>query len=539
MFKRSFSIFIIAILVALALPTTTPTRAQEGTGAETYMVPMPDGVSLATSVVLPDGEGPFPVLLVRTPYGRISELEVAGLVSRFGVATVAQDTRGRFDSEGYDWSFRADRDDGQATLDWITAQPWSNGRIATFGGSALGITQYMMAPGASDALRCQLVFVATPDLYRHAVYQGGVLREALAVGWLTFNESQHLIAPFTAEYLNGEFWDDGRIVDYSQVNAAAIHIGGWYDIFARGTVAAFQGYQNEGGPGARGQQHLVMGPWVHGFGATQVGDLAYPEAEMNLAQLLIPWVSRCLLLDEVDLSNFPTVQYFTMGAVDEPDAPGNVWQEAEEWPPSDVVEESLYLHPDNHLDIEPADADGGGDTFIYDPADPSPSLGGQNLILDNGAYDQREVEEREDVVVYSTVPLAEAVEVTGNMRAEIWFTTDVVDTDIVVRVTDVYPDGRSMLVADGIFRARFRNSPDFTSEELLTPGESYAVTVDLGPTSIVFNEGHRIRISVTSSNAPRFLPNPNTGAMFGTGIPATTTILHSEDYPSALVLPVR
>ena len=529
-------------------PTGAPTPATATNGSILdVMVPMPDGVRLATTICLPQdhGHGPWPALLIRTPYGRDPCAEHSDLL-KIGIVAVTQDARGRFDSEGADVGFFADREDGQATLDWIAAQPWSNGGVATYGGSAMGIVQYLLAPGAPDALRCQWVEMAVPDVYRYAVYQGGAYRYELTELWLKDSNSAHLIEPFRAHHLNTSYWDPVQITeDYGDVRVPAVHIGGWYDVFARGTVDAFLGYQNQGGEGAAGQQHLIMGPWPHAAYTTEVGELVFPNADQQEYDIWT-WLKACLLDEPQGLSTLaalPAVHYYTMGAAGEAGAPGNEWHDADRWPPEDVVGVPVYLYPGNSLRIEPPQTDGGGDLFVYDPTDPAPTLGGANLFIDAGAYDQRPIEARDDVVVYTSPFLDEPVEVTGDLRAQIWITTDVPDTDIVVHLTDVYPDGRSMLVADGIFRARYRNCPDFTCEEFLKPGEPVVLTVDLGPTSIVFNTGHRIRINITSSNAPRFSPNPNTGAMYlekgAVGRIAHTTILHSTSYPSVIILPVR
>ncbi len=531
-------------------PTGTPLRGDlddigQNEGSTKVMVPMPDGVRLATTVCLPQGHGPWPALLIRTPYGRDSCEERTDM-TEMGIAAVTQDARGRFDSEGEDVGFFADQEDGQATLEWIAAQPWSNGRVATYGGSAMGIVQYLMAPGAPDVLRCQWIGSASPDLYSHAVFQGGVYRYEMVETWLQETGSGHLIAPWRAHYLNTGYWDPVQIVaDYGSVHVPAVHEGGWYDVFARGTVDGFLGYQNQGGAGAAGQQHLLMGPWPHSDYTTEVGELTFPDADRVDYDLRI-WLKACLMDEPGDVAavaTWPAVRYYTMGAVGEADAPGNEWRDADSWPPEGVEEVPVYLHPGSTLAIEPPGADGGGDLFVYDPGDPAPTWGGANLFIEDGPRDQRAIEARDDVVVYSSPTLDEPLEVTGDLSALIWITTDVPDTDIVVRLTDVYPDGRSMLVADGIIRARFRNSPDFSSETLLEPGEAVLLTVDLGPTSIIFNAGHRIRVSVTSSNAPRFSPNPNTGATYveegAGGQIAHTTVLHDAEHPSAIILPIK
>ncbi len=517
------------------------------TREEIVMVPMQDGVRLATSTFLPAGDGPWPALLMRTPYDRKTDTSIAVDLTNLGVAVVLQDMRGYHDSMGLVSGFFSDQEDGHATLNWIAAQPWSNGRVATFGGSALGIAQYLLAPGANDSLRCQWVEVATPDVYGEAVFQGGVYRDELAIQWMEGNFSSHLIEPFKAHPLNTDYWEAVQITDeYDAINVPAMHVSGWHDIFARGTIAAFLGYQNQGGEGAVGQQHLIMGPWTHDINSSIVGELTYPDAVLeDYDAWQETWLNACLFKDrqaQKEVDSLPVVQYFSMGAVGEDGAPGNIWQTAETWPPSGATNLILYLNANGLLGRHPPDIGGGGDTFLYDPSNPVPTIGGANLHLEAGAFDQRAIETREDVLVYTTSWLHEPLEVTGNLQAFIWMVTNVPDTDIIVRLTDVYPDGRSMLVAEGILRARYHDSPNFTSWEFLEPGRPYRLSIDLGPTSIVFNTDHRIRISITSSSVPRFLPNPNTGAMYlgpgETGWIAHTSILHNAQYPSVIILPV-
>lgn len=531
---------------------TDPSTTTSPTGTHTMMVPMPDGIGLATTIYLPeDGSGPWPSVLQRTPYGRESVEDFiwfGEILSEEGVVAIVQDQRGRYDSEGEDIGFFADTADGQATLDWIVAQPWSNGRVATEGGSAQGIAQYLLAPGASDALTCQWIDVATPDFYSDAVYQGGVFREALAGGWLEDIGSSHLIAEYMSQPLDGDYWDAADITDaFEDVHVPAYHVGGYLDIFARGIVTGFLGYQYEGGEGAAGRQHLVLGPWAHGVDESTVGEATYPAAGNThvFGEWQGIWYEVCVYghMDMSELDALPTVSYFTMGAVGEADAPGHAWHTAETWPPKGFTETRLYLQSNNTLATAAPEQATGGDPFAYDPDDPSPTICGANLLIEAGSCDQRPVEEREDVIVYTSAELDVPLEVTGDLYAEIWITTDVPDTDIVVRLTDVYPDGRSMLVADGILRARYQGDPDFTSFELLEPDTPYLLTLDLGPTSIIFNAGHRIRVSVTSSNWPRFGINPNTGEMFlkegDVGRIARTTILRDAEHPSALVVPTR
>ena len=550
MIKRRYVAGIMVGIAGLIIGLVSSAGAENPVEPRLMMVAMPDGVQLATDVYLPHEQGPWPVLVMRTPYGRDMAREIGQGLAGVGVVTVAQDVRGRYDSEGVYSGFFDERSDGQATLEWILNQEWSSDRIVTFGGSALGIAQYMLAPGAPDALRCQWIEVGTPDLYSDLVYEGGAYRTELVDLWLEALDEEHIIPEWQAHPLNTAYWDPVQIVDdFAQVNTTAVQIGGWYDIFARGMVDGFLGYQEQGGPGAAGHQHLIMGPWTHTVNDPVVGEITFPDAVYEEYEtLFFLWVDACLLEGGLGvgtreaLDALPAVTYYTMGAIGEPDAPGNEWHTTDTWPPAGV-DVPVYLHADGILAGEAPAEQGGADRFMYDPADPAPTICGRNLNIAAGMCDQRPLEGREDVLVYSTGALPEPVEVTGDIRSELWVSTDVPDTDIVVRLTDVYPDGRSMLVADGIARLSMYANPDHSSVSEITPGEPVRLTIDLGPTSIVFNQGHSIRISVTSSNAPRSNPNPNTGARFASdekpAMIAHTSILHDAAHPSAFILPMR
>lgn len=536
-----FVLLCAAVLFVTSMPSPQPIVAQSNT--EVVMVAMPDGTRLATQITLPAGDGPFPTLLMRTPYGRDGESddEMASL----GVAVVIQDARGTSESEGVYTGFRDARADGQATINWILEQAWSNGRIATYGGSALGIAQYMLAPGANEALVCQWVEVGMPNLHK-TIYENGVYRAGLIDTWMTETGAPAMIPELRANPTPSAWWDAVRINDYSTVKARAFHVGGYYDIFSRGTIDAFLGYQNESA--AAGQQHLVMGPWTHGLYSAEVGQLIVEAAEVTFTDELFLWLDACLfdgangLGTFEDLDALPSVSYFTLGS-SENGAPGNQWHTADTWPPPGYNNTELYLQPNSTLAFTPPAANVDGTTFQYNPADPSPTVCGRLLFGNAGACDQTAVEQRGDVIVFTTATLDAPLEVTGDWRANIWISTDVTDTDIVVRVTDVYPDGTSLLVLDSAMRATYHNSPDFSEPTPLLPGEPVLLSFDLGPMSYIFNEGHQIRVSITSANAPHFAPNPNTGALFleagQSGQIATTTVLHDADHPSSITLPIR
>jgi uncharacterized protein len=514
------------------------------------MVAMRDGVGLATDVYLPKGDGPFPVMLYRTPYGRGTLSATKGLTDA-GVAVVAQDMRGRYDSEGVDPVFLSDGDgalsDGYDTMEWIVAQDWNDGLIGTAGGSALGIVQYMQASADPPGLVAMHAAVATPNLYSDAMFQGGVRRYALSHNWLEGQESLHFEDELAAHPFEDDYWDPVQTADqYGDVHAAGVHTGGWYDVFGQGTIDAFVGYQHSGGEGAVGEQKLVMGPWTHGGqGKRTQGELTFPESATepphpDLFEILFDFY---LAVDhpnvELEPDDVAAVQYYVMGDVDDEDAPGNVWRTAADWPP-EAAPVRLHLQPDGGLAEACPDADGGATSYLFDPDDPSPTLCGANLTIDAGPCDQRSVELRDDVVLFDTGVLDAPMEVTGRVVAHLFVDIDRPDADLMVRMTDVYPDGRSILISDGALRLATRGTTtDLTS---LQPGEIVEGVVDLWSTSVIIDEGHRLRISVTSSNSPRFSVNKNNGLPYpqsveGDGAPVLVAIHHDAEHASYLEVP--
>ncbi|GAB4448478.1 MAG: CocE/NonD family hydrolase [Anaerolineae bacterium] len=535
----------VAVAAALFILRGAPApeaEAQADGPTLTEMVPMDDGVRLATDVYLPGGDGPFPTLLARTPYNkdRYGYLRYA---NDLGAALVVQDMRGRYASEGEDPAFHTDAADGQATLRWVAAQPWSNGVIATTGASAMGAAQYLMAPDAPDALRCQWSDFAFSDLYRHKVFPGGLYRLQLVEEWLERQGNLPMLETWEQHPLLDDYWAAASITgQYGRIHVPAVHLSGWYDPFLLGTLEAFNGYQEQGGAGAAGAQYLIVGPWTHDRINPEQGEVTFVgNAGLDRASLIPAWLRWCFYGENTGVEAWPAVRYYTMGALGEAGAPGNEWREADAWPVP-ATETAFYLGADGSLSAA-MPAEEGSDSYVHDPNDPVPTVGGANIGPESGPFDQTPIEGREDVLVYTTPPLASPVAVTGVVRARIWLASDAPDTDIIVRLTDVYPDGRSMLVTDGGLRARFRDG-DYTRESFLTPGTPYELTFDVGATSIVFNAGHRIRIIVASSNAPRFEPNPGlaetwrAGAWLDAARPATNTILRGPAHPSALLLPV-
>jgi predicted acyl esterase len=510
---------------------------------DTYMVPMRDGIHLATDVYLPIiFDKPHGSIFLRTPYNK-DDLYILGvLLALVGWPVVIQDIRGTHASEGIYQGFRKCQTDGPDALTWIGSQVWSNGKVATVGPSALGITQYLTAGANPPELACQGVMVATPNLHKHAVYQGGEFRKQLVEEWLKGQDAIYLLEEiFQQENYSLEFWTNVSLEDnWEDINVPAIHMGGWYDIFLQGITDGFYGYQHLGGSGAQGKSKLVIGPWTHEGSITyQQGELTYPENSMIVVELVLMFlemVEKYTMNENNDFDDRPAVWYYVMGDVDVIDAPGNEWRFADDWPiPADYV--SWYFHENGVLSkTNPIDYDSL--TYTYDPTNPVPTLGGQNLEMPPGPYDQTSIESRSDVLIFTSDELTEPYEATGPIKARIYVSSDCPDTDFTVKLTDVYPDGRSMLITDGILRMRNRNGVDHW--EFMQPNEIYEVEVDIWSTSYIWNAGHRIRVAVSSSNYPRFLANPNTNDSINNNETyniAQNTLYLDSDHQSCIILP--
>lgn len=528
--------------------------------ADKVMVPMRDGMELATDVFLPSSGGPaYPVVLARSVYGRGAGAQLSQVFNAMGIAFVVQDTRGRGDSVGAkDMVFADDgwgeHQDGLDTVNWIREQSWCNGKVGTWGMSALGITQVLLAASGAD-VQAQSIVVAASDFYGQLSYQGGVFRKALIEGWLKAQKSLHVVDIWQAHPTRDDFWKGyDAEARAPRITSPALHVGGWFDIFAQGTINNFVTRQMNGGEGAaKGHQILVMGPWPHGI-VRKVGELEFPENyKFNTTALEAKLYRRWLLGDEQALSGEPAVHYYTMGACGEESAPGNEWRTADAWPPFDTVDTPFYLSADHSLNADKNVTKAGRLEYTFDPKDPCPTHGGQNLLLPAGSFDQRKVSGRPDVLAFATAPLESPIEITGNVRVRLFVSTDAPDTDFTAKLVDIYPDGREMLILDNIRRLKFRHG--YETPEPLTRGEVGELEIDLWSTSLIVNAGHRIGVQVSSSNYPRFELNPNSGADFpaykvnpDTGerttvqesLQAAKNTLHvGEATPSCLILPLR
>ena len=532
---RVFATMVITFLLATSV-----------SAAETVMVPMRDGTKLATDYYLPAGDGPFPVIVSRSPYARAQGQGFGALFSAKGMAFVIQDTRGRGDSEGKDAVFGDDgwgeRQDGVDTVQWVKKQPWCNGRVGTFGMSALSITSLLCA-AAGEPLACQVAWVGASQFYGEIAYNGGVFLKALAEKWTEGQGSGYVLETWKSHPSYDSFWQaynmDARA---SKVDAPGLHIGGWWDIFSKGTLNAFVNRQHRGGTNAKGQQFVVIGPWGHGgpMGVT-FGDLTLKDNnKFDVNGESLAFLEHYLTGESGKPFDAPAVRYYTVGDAEDPNAPENEWRSANNWPPFPVTDTPFYLRNDKSLRRESLDSDEPALTFVFDPANPCPTKGGANLTITAGSFDQRELEARSDVLSFASAPLESPLEITGNVRVKLYVSTDAPDTDFTAKLLDIYPDGRAFNMLDGIRRLKYRK--DYREPAPLTPGEVGEVEVELGPISMVVNKGHRIGLHVSSSNFPRFEVNPNTGADFpaegGEMRKANNSICLGLKYPSALILPI-
>jgi hypothetical protein len=527
---------ILLLIFVLSLAALAPAYSQQPAGRADEMVPMRDGVKLATTIYLPDGEGPWPVVLVRTPYGKDTQSSSHASWTKRGFALVTQDCRGRFKSEGQYRPFVDDPQDGYDTVEWIARQKWSNGKVGMFGASAMGITANLAAIANPPHLAAIFTMVARSSIYHQSAFNGGVFRKELNELWLKRMNAEDVLQETFRHNVYDGFYDSNEMsLHWQKIHVPAYNYGGWYDIFSQGNVDNFVGLQTKGGKGARGNQKLMMGPWGHGA----IEEVKYPaNSVVNVSEEAMRWFDYWLKGVDNGIMREPSVRYYAMGDVTDPKAPGNEWRTAASWPvPSRIT--SYYLQPDGALSDKAPTVQESADSYKYDPKNPVPTIGGANLFIKKGPMDQRAVGDRKDILKYATAPLDSPLEVTGQIEAEIWAESDAPDTDFMVKLIDVYPDGTERLVLDSAIRARFRQG--FDREVFMKRGEVYKFKLDLWCTSIVFNRGHRIAVHVTSSNDPRYDPNPNTGRRMRADSEtrvATNAIHHDRRHPSRILLPV-
>ncbi|MFC3051864.1 CocE/NonD family hydrolase [Kordiimonas pumila] len=543
------------------------------------MVPMRDGVRLSTDIYRPAKPGKYPVILTRDTYdngSRDQDIAEGYTWAERGYVFIHQDVRGRYDSDGgQHYPYKYEAEDGYDTQVWAGEQPWSNGKVGMMGGSYLASVQWLSAPLRAPSLTALAPRMTPYNYYQDVAYTGGAFQLSSRIGWAALisgrtNQIRHYdwdekllhlplktldkaighdlphFRDWLAHPSHDEYWMEYNVeAQADQIDVPAYNIAGWYDVFLRGNLTSFA----DMGKKARSEknrhaQKLIIGPWPHTAApSAKLGELDFTDAAVvSFDDIHIKWFDYWLKGTENGVLNEAPVRLFVMGE--------NKWRDEQEWPLARTQYTKYYFNSkgsansaqgNGTLSTEKPEAKKGHDQFVYDPNNPVPTLGG-NLMFKTtpaGPYDQAALEERKDILVYTTGPLEADTEVTGPIEVTLYAASSALDTDFTAKLVDVHPDGKAYNLADGIIRARHRES--FKSEKLLTPGKVYEYTIDLWATSNLFKKGHKIRVDISSSNFPRFDRNPNTGHKFAEDAEIQTaeqTIYHTAEYPSYITLPI-
>jgi predicted acyl esterase len=537
----------IAPMSALA-QSAPPAAYAPPPGATEEFATLRDGVKLAANVFKPQGAGPWPVVLSRTPYlkdGRGTPEQLAAAARKYtdaGYVFVLQDVRGKGHSEGFYQAYVTDIEDGYDSVEWAAKQPWSNGKVGITGASALGVTSNAAAMANPPHLKAAYVVVAPYDRL-HSSFMGGVIKEKDTVGWLKGQSvSDAEIDELRARAADDVFWNRFAMSpNRKYITVPIYNVGGWYDIFNQGNTSNFTWLQNAGSKGARGNQKLLMGPFGHG---PLSGDLAYPGQDQLQGAFgnELRWFDYWLKGIDNGIMDEPPVSYFMMaGARTGAFSPKNRMLTSANWPPANR-EVRYFLTPDRALTTKPPAVTDAKLSYRFDPANPVTTFGGANLTFERGPQDQRQVPARQDYLRFQTPALDKDVVIAGPVKVELYGATDGLDTDFMAKLVDVYPDGYEALVLDAPIRARYRHGRMPDDVKMMTPGAPEEMVIDLWSTAITFEKGHRIAVHITSSNAPRFEVNPNTGEAPGKPAQKPRVALNSvymdASHPSALVLPV-
>jgi len=584
----AFASLLLFLAVSLFAAENYPVKVERGVS-----VKMRDGVLLRGDIFRPDVEGKFPVLLERTPYRRSTwgyGVDFAQRAASRGYVVFLQDVRGRYTSEGEWYPFLHESEDGYDTIEWIAAQPYSDGRVGMFGGSYVGATQMLAAIAHPPHLAGICPVVTASDYHDGWVYQGGAFEQWFDESWTSglaqeslehqvarlpngpeevkvlpltaypvfsrnpidqINASTSALAPYFLDWLAhpsyGDYWSRWSIEEhYTEIRVPALHVAAWYDLFLGGSLRNYIGLKTRAATEeARKGQRLLIAIGGHAGGGRKIGEVDFgPEAEkFNENEVTLHWYDFLFKGVQNEFATGKPVKLFVMGM--------NQWRDEDDWPLARAKSTKYFLHSGGRANT----AQGNGslsivtpatepsDKFDYDPANPVPTIGGP-LCCDSdhlapGPRDQRSVEARDDVLVYSTSPLAHDLEVTGPVRLEFFAASSAVDTDFTAKLVDVAQDGTAINLTEGILRTRYRDSQ--TRPALLNPGQAYPLSIDLWSTSYVFRSGHRLRLEISSSNFPRFDRNLNTRELAANDskfVTATNTILHDKSHPSALILEV-
>ncbi|MGV9174067.1 MAG: CocE/NonD family hydrolase [Promethearchaeia archaeon] len=567
--------FIIAfiIVVPMIFLTGVSVYSSNEVRKETIMIEMSDGTKLATDIYysplawnhITNEPEPAPVILVRTPYGKegVSSLYYSLYTSQ-GYHVVIQDFRGTHDSEGSNdfLLFTKAHQDAPETISWIRNKDWCNGKIGSAGISALCITQYMYAGTNPEGLESQSLWFGTPDLIRDAILEGSFhyglinywMRGVAPDNWRyqmdLIYDTLNNVSELDKEYAKSVTLEKAPNT-YGNVTVPALHVGGWYDHFLKGTIRGYMGYDDLGGEGARGKQKMILGPWIHGMVfSREQGELTYPESA-NALSMILDWEQE--IFDEAltdkdhgDIWDENRVAYYLMGDPNDPKA--NYWKFADDWP-LDYNSQPWYFGVDGdgeHVVVkDTGDLVAENLSYLYDPRDPIDTRGGNNEpgftekgagpfdqrpveVKDDEDWNEKDAELRDDLLLFQSEKFDKPYTIEGNLKAKLNVKTNRNDTDFMVKLVDVYPDGRRMLIIDSALTMRFWNmtswnmtqsghnfwdigsnvTPEITP---IVPGKEYEICIDLAASAYRFDEGHRIGITIQSSNWDRFIVNSNTG----------------------------
>lgn len=556
------------------------------------VVTMPDGVRLTGSLYMPrSASGPLPTVLVRLPYHRLhySEGYSSGLffASR-GYAVLVQDLRGTGDSGGELLPWRDAAEDGVTTLDWIARQPWSNGKVGTFGCSALGETQLVLAKKNHPAHAAMIpsgaggaVGTAAGRYGYFGLYEGGVFQLASGFGWFVEDGSKDPLAPaaipfkhaevlrqlpvsglvrsvrparngytdFLAASMDDALWESwGYLADADRSTVPALVINTWGDQTVGDALALAELWRSRGDAPF---QKVVIGAGAHcqheesGTSKDRFGDLPIHNATRPWQEWYLRWFDHWLRGKPDTFEDIKAYTYFMLIE--------DRWYGTDRWPPAESRPERWFLgsggkansrRGDGTLSTN-AEATAGFDRFRYDPNDPVPSRGGPVCCTGDpqdrpGPADQADVETRDDVLVYTSAALPADLRIAGPLKARLTVSSDAPDTDLVVRLVHVWPDGRATGIQEGALRLRYRDG--YSQPVLMVPGKRYAVTVDMRAIAYMIPKGHRLRLQVTSSSFPRLERNLNTGARNNADETrmaiAVNEIHHAADALSYVELPV-
>ncbi len=528
-------------------------------------VPMRDGVELSTDLRRPDGDAPVHALLARTPYNKnnAQTTRLSKLFSSHGYAFAMQDVRGRGDSDGSFTPYANDARDGADAIAWLAEQEWCTGKVATIGGSYGGLIQWLTALHRPPALKAMIAMVSPSDPFVefptgtsipmmvswHRLTAGRMRQQVDDVDWEAVYRHLPLMTMDEAAGFTSQHWRDDQshptLDEYretkryqhrlTELDVPVLHISGWYDDEQIGTPLNYAGMV---AGGAAGQQ-LLMGPWGHAINTTRaLGEVDFgPNSLIDLDAYWLRWLDA--QFDGKPWNDEP-VRMFVMGV--------NEWRDSPAWPPADMELRPLHLRSggransrlgDGTLSWEPPPESEPDDAYDYSPERPVPFITGITSAQLGGPDDYSAVELRGDVLVYTSEPLTEPLQLIGPVRLVLHATSSAPDTDFVGRLLDVHPSGFAQRLVDGMVRARFRDG--FDAERLLKPGQTAEYDIDLWHTAHVFQPGHRLRVEVTSSAFPKYDRNLNTGEPLSTSTRMATahqTVHHDAARPSHLLCPV-